>query len=119
MRNRKPPLWRPPHQQTEAERRAAYQKRLDALRGSASARGYDAAWHALRARHIAEHPHCVACAAAGTARRAEIVDHIQPVKVRPDLRLDAGNLRSLCRPCHTRRTADDPTGGGFGRRMGA
>lgn len=33
-------------------------------------------------------------------RRAEMVHHIIPVKERPDLALDLGNLRSLCNTCH-------------------
>jgi 5-methylcytosine-specific restriction protein A len=37
---------------------------------------------------------------------ASDVDHIKPITERPDLRLDPSNFRSLCGPCHGKRTAD-------------
>lgn len=43
---------------------------------------------------------CVACGARG---RLE-VDHVQPVRNAPDRAFDLGNLQSLCRACHTRKT---------------
>ena len=33
-------------------------------------------------------------------RRATMVHHIIPISERPDLKLDLGNLRSLCAQCH-------------------
>ncbi|MEG0742724.1 MAG: HNH endonuclease [Clostridia bacterium] len=33
-------------------------------------------------------------------RRADMVHHIIPREVRPDLELTLSNLRSLCNPCH-------------------
>lgn len=113
-RNMKPPLFRPAYQRTEADREAERRKR-DAMRPAAHLRGYDAAWHALRRAFIAAHPWCAMCAARGIERRAEVVDHVQGVREAPHLRLDPGNLRSMCRPCHTRRTAADPMQGGFGK----
>lgn len=32
------------------------------------------------------------------------VDHIQPVKDRPDLAYELSNLRTLCKSCHSRHT---------------
>ena len=32
--------------------------------------------------------------------RAAVVDHLMPARLRPDLRLDEGNLRSICKACH-------------------
>jgi 5-methylcytosine-specific restriction protein A len=118
MRNRKPPLHRPPWQETREARLARVHRATEAQRASASARGYDHAWTSLRRRFIAAHPWCAMCAAEGRERRAEVVDHVQGVKEAPHLRLDPGNLRSLCRAHHTRRTASDPRQGGFGRRKG-
>jgi 5-methylcytosine-specific restriction protein A len=41
-----------------------------------------------------------------------MVDHIQSIKDRPDLRLEATNLQSLCWPCHNAKT--NRSDGGFG-----
>ncbi len=80
-------------------------------RPSAPRRGYDRAWSKVRARFLAKHRACVMCGAA-----ASQVDHIVPVRQRPDLRLAETNLRALCGPCHSRRTARDQSGWtkGFG-----
>lgn len=78
---------------------------LDARRGSAAERGYDARWHALRRAYIAAHPLCEACLASGRYVPAAEVDHIIPISERPDLRLVAGNLQALCRSCHRHKTA--------------
>jgi len=43
---------------------------------------------------------CVQCGQRG---RVE-VDHIAPVRERPDLAFDVANLQTLCRSCHTRKT---------------
>lgn len=73
-------------------------------RASAPDRGYDANWVKLRAWYIARHP---MCEYPGCQRAGQIVDHIQPVRVAPSLRLDADNLQTLCRPCHGLKTAAD------------
>ncbi len=81
-------------------------------RMSRVALGYGADWQMVRNAHINEHPWCVACAEQGVQTPASEVDHIQPVRSHPELRLEPSNLRSLCLPCHSRRTALDT---GFGR----
>lgn len=43
---------------------------------------------------------CVQC---GSRYRLE-VDHIEPVRHRPDLAFDLTNLQTLCGPCHGRKT---------------
>ena len=43
---------------------------------------------------------CVQCGARG---RLE-VDHIEPVRTRPDLAWDLNNLQTLCKADHTRKT---------------
>lgn len=65
----------------------------DAERGSASARGYDAAWRKTRARYLKRHPRCVQC-----GRPATVVHHM--VRVRNGGTNDDSNLRALCAPCH-------------------
>lgn len=43
---------------------------------------------------------CVKC---GSTQRLE-VDHIQPVRKRPDLSFVLSNLQTLCASCHTKKT---------------
>ena len=75
----------------------------DAERGSAHARGYDAAWRRVRLAVLADEPLCRFCAAAALVVPAVEVDHIDG-----DSQHNArSNLRPLCRPCHSRRTARD------------
>lgn len=88
----------------------------DAQRGTSAERGYDARWCRLRKMFLAQHPLCAdpygAHAERGELMPATEVDHIQP-------RRDGGsddwdNLQSLCKPCHSRKTAteDGRWGGG-------
>lgn len=50
-------------------------------------------WRKLRARVLAEEPDC---SVAGCGRRSTQVDHITPLKLRPDLALERWNLRGIC-----------------------
>lgn len=70
------------------------------VRESAASRGYDRAWRRLASAVLARHPLCARCAGLGRVRPADLVDHVEPVRARPDLRLDAENLQPLCAPCH-------------------
>jgi 5-methylcytosine-specific restriction protein A len=80
----------------------------DADRGSSAQRGYDARWRKLRAAFLKQHPLCMCdeCK-AGELRvtAAEVVDHIQPIEERPDLRLAWSNLRSMSKQHHDAHTA--------------
>ncbi|MEQ1930975.1 MAG: HNH endonuclease signature motif containing protein [Parvularculaceae bacterium] len=73
-------------------------------RPSAARRGYDRKWRAIRAAFLRAHPRCACGSPASEA------DHVTP--------LAAGgthgwlNLRALCKPCHSRKTA--ARDGGFG-----
>ena len=70
----------------------------DRTRGSAAKRGYDANWRCVRIEHLKRNPVCVWC-----PDRATEVDHIDG-----NARNNASaNLRSACKPCHSRRTAKD------------
>lgn len=72
-------------------------------RPSASRRGYGARWQALRADFLRRHPLCRSCEAKGRVKPANEVDHIKP---RAQGGSDADeNLQSLCKPCHSRKTA--------------
>jgi len=97
------------HEQARATER---QRTNDAQRGSAASRGYDADWSKVRFRHLHHHPTCVVCGAKGSH-----VDHIQSVRDAPHRRLDPSNLRTMCSPCHSRRTARDQSAA-WGRRRG-
>lgn len=64
--------------------------------------------------HLARHPLCVECQAKGMVVAAAEVDHIVPLA-------DGGtnddeNLQSLCKSCHSRKTARES---GFGKEGGA
>jgi 5-methylcytosine-specific restriction enzyme A len=61
-------------------------------------------WQRLAKMHLAEEPLCRYCKEMGRitslARKDMVVDHIVPVKERPDLAFDVSNLQTLCRMCH-------------------
>lgn len=59
-------------------------------------------WAALRLQALDRDGwQCVQC---GTRKRLE-VDHIEPVRDRPDLSFSLSNLQVLCGRCHARKTA--------------
>lgn len=74
------------------------------VRESASGRGYDARWRRARRLHLAEHPLCVSCEAAGIVTPATVVDHIRPHRGDARLFWDQRNWQSLCKVCHDRKT---------------
>ena len=96
------------------EHLALKRKREDEQRGSSSARGYDRAWRELRKTFLRMHPvcECEDCE-AGKKRllAAEVVDHIESIKDRPELRLVWSNLRAMSKRCHDARTARDQAWG--------
>lgn len=105
----RPPLHQPSHGNT-AERRLA----RDNDRGTAQSRGYDAAWRKVRDAHLQAEPCCRFCRDDGIIRAADMVDHIEPITDRPDLRLVDSNLRSLCNPHHVSLTARQVAAGHVG-----
>ena len=46
----------------------------------------------------------------------DMVDHIQSIRDRPDLRLDPANLQALCWPCRNAKTNRQDGGFGLPRR---
>lgn len=61
----------------------------------------DRRWPALRMRaRDRDGWQCVKC---GSRNRLE-VDHIEPVRKRPDLAFVLSNLQTLCASCHTKKT---------------
>ena len=92
----------------DRHKRAGSARPADQRRGTPAERGYDARWYKLRAWYIRRHPLCADCLEEGVVNATSIeVDHVIPVSVRPDLRLDASNLRSRCRKHHSRKTELD------------
>lgn len=57
-------------------------------------------WRALRLWILNHQPLCVDCGAA-----AQEVDHILPIQAGGAL-MDMDNLASRCKPCHSKRTAE-------------
>ena len=76
----------------------------DALRGGASARGYDSRWRAARKLYLRKNPLCVKCAADGRLEPATVIDHIIPHRGDPKLFWDQGNWQALCKACHDKKT---------------
>ena len=85
------------HPPCHACRRASNKVR-DRTRGSAAARGYDAAWTLVRLRVLERDRHtCHYCGRAATS-----VDHIIPLS-RGGARLDPSNLVAACVSCNSRK----------------
>lgn len=76
-----------------------------------SQRGYDTTWQKLRLEKLNEFPFCEAIIDDATSRQclkpATEIDHIVPIKKDPRLRLDKSNLQSMCKSCHSRKTANE------------
>lgn len=43
----------------------------------------------------------------GKAEVGNIIDHIIPLEIRPDLALEDTNLQTICLSCHNKKTAED------------
>lgn len=71
-----------------------------AVRGSRQQRGYDRQWEKVQALKVKDDPLCGRCLDKGKLTPTQMVHHKIPVDIRPDLRLDPGNLESLCWSCH-------------------
>jgi len=57
-------------------------------------------WAEASKRHRANNPLCVFCQRAGRVTAAEVVDHIVPRTVAPQLTWVESNWQSLCKHCH-------------------
>ena len=85
-----------------------YQRAADRYRGTPAERGYDQDWRRLRTAYYRQHPFCEDCLEQGVHTSEHIeVDHVIPIAVRPDLRLQWSNLRSRCRSHHQAKTHRD------------
>jgi len=91
------------------------EREYDAKRPNATQRGYDARWRETRRTYLAEHPWCEDedCGRKPQWLRspAADVDHIDGLGPSGPRGHDPDNLRALCKPCHSKRTARDQPGG--------
>ena len=77
-------------------------------RGSSSSQGYDADWERIaKRRRQLDHYLCQECLKRGLLTSAKDVDHIIPLHVRLDWRLEIGNTQVLCRMHHRAKTEQD------------
>ena len=81
----------------------------DRFRGNSRARGYDSRWERVRLQHLMDEPLCRHCAERDdwVVVAADVVDHIIPIAVAPERRLDDSNLQSLCHSCHAIKSLAD------------
>lgn len=69
-------------------------------------------WRNGRLRHLRDNPLCVECKAQGKFTPAQVVDHNPPHNNNFDAFFTESTWRSLCKPCHDRKTASRDTGFG-------
>ncbi len=90
---------------TLAPRLGGAAKGTDSQRGNSTARGYGYRWQQARIGWLADHPLCVQCEAEGRLRVATEVDHVIPHRGDQALFWTRSNWQSLCKPCHSAKTA--------------
>ncbi len=87
----------------EAARRTKGKLGKDAVAG---AKLYNTrAWRDSRLAFLKRNPVCVDCDELGVVTEATEVDHIEPHRGDRALFFDRSNWQSLCKPCHSRKTA--------------
>lgn len=67
-------------------------------------------WKDERVVWLERHPHCAECAKDGLVVAASEVDHIEPHRGDPKRFWSRKNWQSLCKPCHSRKTAREVWG---------
>lgn len=75
----------------------------DGQRGTAAQRGYNSTWQRVRRMQLAREPLCKDCAGGGRVTLATEVHHIKAVRDGGSNSFD--NFMSLCKSCHSKRTA--------------
>jgi len=90
-----------PHKRDYTNRDTSEERKV--LNKFYSSRSWQVMSKAVRKRQ----PLCIRCKAKGLVRPADMVDHIKPVRIHPELRLKVANLQPLCNPCHALKTNED------------
>lgn len=67
------------------------------------------AWRKLSQSYRLRFPVCEDCLKRDLYVKADVVDHIVPIRADWTKRLDESNLQSLCNGCHWRKTQADVT----------
>jgi 5-methylcytosine-specific restriction protein A len=73
---------------------------------------YNYRWQKLRLSFLKDNPLCVVCLADGRVTPANEVDHIRPHRGDKLLFWNVNNLQSLCKSCHSCKTATEDRVGG-------
>ena len=92
-----------------------YSPAKERARGSSTQRGYGYKWRQARGEWLEANPLCAECKRQGRVTAAKEVDHIIPHRGDQKLFWRRSNWQSLCRPCHSRKTAREDGGFGNGR----
>lgn len=88
------------HKQDETAKRKAGQRDYNDRRAESDRLYSTQKWRKLSIAFRKRNPLCKNCDESGLVRPADLVDHIEPAKLRPDLFFAWRNLRSLCQTCH-------------------
>lgn len=92
------------------EHRQQFTRAYEKKRGSSARRGYGQKWQDASRLYLMAHPWCARCNVLATE-----VDHKVPHKGDMKLFWDRSNWESLCKPCHSRKTATEDGRWGSGR----
>lgn len=94
----------------------AVRQTYERTRGTAAQRGYDSNWVKARKTYLRQYPWCATHLKRGELIRAEHVDHKVPHRGDQKLFWDKTNWQSLCKSCHSSKTASEDGGFGNARR---
>jgi 5-methylcytosine-specific restriction protein A len=90
------------------EHLALARKFADRKRGTTTERGYDGPWKRLaKQRRELDCYLCQECLKQGIVTASPLVDHIIPIHIRPDWRLEIDNTQVLCELHHGIKSGED------------
>ena len=101
------------HKDREENSKAERNKHYDTHKRDKKANAFyqSTEWERVRSQVLSRDKGlCLECIRNKRITFADVVDHIIPIKVAWDRRLDNTNLQSLCHACHNKKTARDRKG---------